>query len=175
MVAEPIITPSLLDEETEEAYLTIKHRESKALVAVLEVLSPTNKMLDSDGRRSFMAKRREVLLSHVHWIEIDFLRRGSRANGPTISSDYRILISRSSDRERTKCWPISVRHRLPIIGIPLRGKDPDAPLDLAAVFDAVYDGGAYDRSVDYTKVPETPLKPDDARWAAKLLRAKGLR
>src|SRR6202030_3533876 len=39
MVAEPIIVASLLDEESEEAYLTIQHRESKALVAVLEVLS----------------------------------------------------------------------------------------------------------------------------------------
>jgi hypothetical protein len=103
MVAEPIIVASLMDEEIEEAYLTIQRRSTKALVAVLEVLSPTNKIEGSEGRRSFLEKRHEVLMSHVHWIEIDFLRGGSRANGPTFPpADYRVFISRGDDRQHTK-------------------------------------------------------------------------
>jgi hypothetical protein len=43
------------------------------------------------------------------------------------------------------------------------------------VFDQVYDGGAYERSIDYSKRPDPPLSPNDSKWAAKLLRSKGLR
>src|SRR5262245_40900974 len=41
-VPEPIVLEMPI-EEFEEAYLTIKHRETGALVTVIEVLSPSNK------------------------------------------------------------------------------------------------------------------------------------
>ena len=44
----------------------------------------------------------------------------------------------------------------------------------AAVFDAVYEGGAYDLAIEYDKPSDPPLKPDDAKWGNKLLRAAGL-
>jgi hypothetical protein len=176
LIAEPVIVASLLSDQIEEAYLTIKHRESKALVAVLEVMSASNKASGSEGRKSFMEKRREVLASEVHWIEIDLLRDGRRANGPSFPSmAYRVLVARGDDRGLTRCWPISLRQRLPVIGIPLKGSDPDVPLNLSAVLDSVYEVGAYDCSVDYAKPPDPPLAPADAKWANKLLRAKGLR
>jgi Protein of unknown function (DUF4058) len=176
LIAEPIIVPSFRPDPTEETYLTIRHRPSKSLVAVLEVMSPTNKVRGSEGLKSFMEKRHEILCSSTHWIEIDLLRKGSRPlprlNQPT---DYRVVVARGEDGSRPKCWPISIRQKLPVIGIPLRRKDPDVPLDLAAVFDAVYDGGAYERSIEYDKPPDPPLDPDVAKWANKLLRSKGLR
>jgi hypothetical protein len=49
------------------------------------------------------------------------------------------------------------------------------PLDLAAIFNRVYQGGAYARSIDYQEPPDPPLNPDDAKRANKLLRSKGLR
>ena len=176
LITEPIIVASQLGDEIEESYLTIRHRESRALVAVLEVMSPTNKVAGSEGSQSFLSKRREVLSSNVHWIEIDLLRGGCRSDGPTTPDvDYRVFISLGNHREYTKCWAISIRQQLPFIGIPLRGNDPDVPLDLAAVLDGVYDGGAYDRSIDYSKAPDPPLRPSDAKWANKLLREKGLK
>jgi hypothetical protein len=174
-VAEPMIVPTLMDEEIEEAFLKIIHVESEALVTVIEILSPTNKIRGSRGRASFMGKRHDILNSEVHWVEIDLLRAGvpSVANPPLRASDYRILISRADQRTRTRYWPIGVRQALPIIGIPLRGKDPEVPLDLGAVLRTVYDRAAYDVSVDYRKPPNPPLEGDDARWARDLLRASG--
>jgi hypothetical protein len=62
-----------------------------------------------------------------------------------------------------------------VIGIPLRDPDPDVLLDLGAVLSATYDSAAYEMSVDYRKKPEPPLKTEDATWAEKLLRERGLR
>lgn len=71
---------------------------------------------------------------------------------------------------RTRFWPISVRQALPIIRIPLRGKEPEAPLNLGAAFRADYDRAKYEKSVDYRKPPQPPLEGDDAKWARELLR-----
>jgi hypothetical protein len=145
-------------DEIEEARLEIRHRESKALVTVIEVLSPANKIRGSRGRGSFMEKRRDTLASDVHWVEIDLLRSGhpSVTRPPLVPSDYRIMVSRAGERTRAKYWPVGVRQPLPVIGIPLRGKDPDVPLDLGAVLSAAYDHGAYDLSVDYRREPDPP-------------------
>jgi hypothetical protein len=65
----------------------------------------------------------------------------------------------------------SVRDRLPVIPVPLRSGDPDAPLDLAAVFAIAYERGRYGRSLRYGAPPAAPLSPDDAAWAANLAKA----
>jgi hypothetical protein len=176
-VTEPLTVPLLLDDEIEEARVEIRHRETNTLVTVLEVLSPANKVRGSRGRTSFMEKRREILASTVHWVEIDLLRAGdpSVTRPALIPSDYRALVSRAEDRRHARYWPISLRQPLPIIGIPLRGKDPDVPLDLNTVLSAAYEHGAYDLSIDYRRDPDPPLDPDDAAWADQLLRAQGLR
>ena len=88
------------------------------------------------------------------------------------SSDYRVLVSRSDRRTQTRYWPIGVRQPLPVIDIPLRGKDPEASLDLGAVFRAAYDRAGYDVTVDYRKPPHPPLEWDDAKWAKELLRGQ---
>jgi hypothetical protein len=171
---EPLIVPTLMDEEIEEAFLKLIHVESEDLVTVIEILSPTNKIRGSRGRASFMAKRHEIMNSEVHWVEIDLLRAGtpSVTEPPLRPSDYRILVSRADNRLRTRYWPVSVRQSLPVIRIPLRGKEPEAHLDLGAVFQAVYDRGAYDLSVNYRKEPQPPLEGDDSAWAKELLRAR---
>src|SRR5262249_6228748 len=111
-VTEPLIVPTLMDEEIEEAFLKIIHIGSKALVTLIEVLSPSNKIRGSRGRASFMAKRHEIMNSDVHWVEIDLLRAGvpSVTDPPLRPSDYRILVSRANQRTRTRFWPVSVRH-----------------------------------------------------------------
>jgi hypothetical protein len=173
-ITEPLIVPTLMDEEIEEAFLKIIHVESEALVTLIEVLSPTNKIRGSRGRASFMAKRHEIMNTEVHWVEIDLLRAGvpSVTDPPLRPSDYRVLISRGDQRTRTRYWPIGVRQALPVISIPLRGKDPEVPLDLGAVFRSVYDRAAYEVSVDYRKDPQPPLEGDDAKWARELIRGR---
>jgi hypothetical protein len=176
-IAEPLLIPLLIDDEIKEARVEIWHREAKALVTVIEVLSPTNKIRGSRGRTSFMEKRRDILASEVHWVEIDLLRDGapSVTRPPLVRSDYRILVSRAKDRLRARYWPVSVRQPLPVIGIPLRGKDPDVLLDLGAVLNAAYERGAYDLSINYSRAPDPPLNAKDAAWVDELLRKRGLR
>ena len=143
---------TLLDEEIKEARLEITHIESKTLVTVIEVPSPTNKIRGARGRDSFMEKRQEVLNSDATWVEIDLLRTGTPS--PTLApSDYRVLVSKAAERSRVRFWRIGIRQALPVVGIPLRGNDPDVPLDLAAVLRNVYDRAAYDLSLDYRRDP----------------------
>jgi hypothetical protein len=165
----------LMDEEIKEAFLKIIQVESKELVTLIEVLSPANKVRGSRGRKSFMRKRQEIMDTEVHWVEIDLLRAGvpSVTDPPLRLSDYRILVSRGDQRLQTRFWPNGVRQPLPVIKIPLRGKDPEVPLDLGAVFRAVYDRAAYDVSVDYRQPPQPPLEGGDAKWARELLRGGG--
>ncbi|MBI3408853.1 MAG: DUF4058 family protein [Planctomycetes bacterium] len=176
-LVEPLTVPLLLDDEIEEARLEIRQHQSGSLVTVIEVLSPTNKIRGSRGRASFMEKRREILASAVHWVEIDLLRAGqpSVTHPPLVPSDYRLLISRAGEHGQARYWPFSIRQVLPEIDIPLRGKGEHVPLDLAALLNAVYVRGAYDLSIDYRKEPEPPLRPTDAAWADRLLRSKELR
>jgi len=174
-IVEPMIVPILMDEEIKEARLEIVEVQSKSLVTVIELLSPTNKIAGSEGRRSFLKKRREILGSDVNWVEIDLLRAGLPSKPPRVASDYRVLIAKGPENWKGRFWPIHVRQSLPVIGIPLRDPDPDAALDLGAVLRTAYDRAAYDLSIDYAKAPDPPLNAEDAKWADELLREKGLR
>lgn len=89
--------------------------------------------------------------------------------------DYCVHVPPADLRPAGRVWPIRLVDPLPVIGIPLRGADPVAPLDLRAALDVVYDDGGYDLKVDYLKKPVPPLPPDLAAWADGLLRKKKLR
>src|SRR5262249_59968487 len=63
-----------MDVPTRLVSVYIRQRETARLVAVIEVLSPVNKRRGK-GRGEDLAKRRTLLTSPVHVIEIDLLRR----------------------------------------------------------------------------------------------------
>jgi hypothetical protein len=174
-IAEPQIVPFLIDEEIEEARLEVKYLPTGALVTVIEILSPSNKIRGARGRASFMEKHQETLASEVHWIEIDLLRGGAPSVPRLTPSDYRILVSRAENRAKARYWPVNLREPLPVIGIPLRAPDADVPLDLGKVLQTAYDRAAYDRTIDYREAPDPPLKADDQAWADQLLRDHGMR
>ena len=175
MVAEPEFI-TLLNEEISEAYIAIREPKTHTLVTVIEILSPTNKIVGTSGRMSFLAKRRDIMASEVHWVEIDLLRGGKPAslNEELSETDYRIVVARGRQAQ-ARYWPIHVRQNLPVIGIPLKGKDPDVHLDLDAVIQSAYDRAGWDLTIDYSKPPVPPLSAADAKWANKLLREKGMR
>jgi hypothetical protein len=176
-VTEPLIVYKLLDDEIHEPRVEVVDRASQQVVAVIEVVSPTNKVSGSAGRESYLAKRREVLHSPSHWLEIDLLRAGrpifNRALLPPC--EYVIHLSRAEDRRRHRAWPVRLQGALPVIAVPLRGEDPDVPLDLKAVLESAYDRGAYDAGIDYRRDPDPTLPPELAAWADQLLRERGLR
>lgn len=177
-IAEPIVRTTLLEPEVREAFLNVFDAQYRSVVTVIEVLSPSNKIRGSRGRESFVAKRREVMNSPAHWIEIDFLREGARALAPDVAlprCDYYVHVSRAQDPPKGRIWPILLTQRLPNVGVPLKADDGDVGLDLQNVFDETYDRSAYQVSTDYTAEPVPPLTAEQAAWADALLRKKGLR
>ncbi|HEX3313883.1 MAG TPA: DUF4058 family protein, partial [Gemmataceae bacterium] len=68
VAAEPIVAVTLLDEGIHESRLTIVDAETKKVVTVIEVLSPSNKHPGASGRTSYMEKRQEILTSRTHFV-----------------------------------------------------------------------------------------------------------
>ncbi|WP_169980826.1 DUF4058 family protein [Tautonia rosea] len=168
-VAEAPATVELAIQEVERLpYLEIRDRRGREVVAVVELLSPSNKRAGPDRAR-YLAKRAELLYSPAHLVEIDLLRGGEpmpMERRPACL--YSLLISRADDRPRAGFWPIGLRDRLPEIGIPLRTPHPGARIDLQAMLDRVYDSWGYDDFL-YDGRPEPPLGPEDAAWAAAIV------
>ncbi len=167
----------MFEEEIREPFLKVVERESRQVVTVIEMLSPTNKVAGSRGRQQYLEKRADVLRSDTNWVEIDLLREGE----PVIvrelypPCEYTVHVSRKTGRPKGVVWPIRLQQRLPAVGIPLKNGDPDAELDLQPILASVYDGGAYAFKIDYGRDPMPPLPPGLARWANKPLKQKKLR
>ena len=170
-VAEPIIATELIDDEIHDHYLSILDVVAKDVVAVIEVLSPTNKCSGSTGRIQYMKKRRDLVNSKSHLIEIDLLRDGKptfgRSNLP--AHHYAVHVSCVDLRPKGMFWPIRLHQVLPAIDIPLRRDDPAAKLDLQAAFSQAYEFGAYDLAIDYSKPAKPPLPPEVVDWADSIL------
>ena len=149
--------------------IVIRDRAGEELVTVVELLSPANK--SGDDRAQYLGKRRQVLRSRTHFVELDFLRGGPRLPvGGLPACDYYALVSRAEERPRVGIWAWGLRDRMPVVPIPLRAGDPDVRLDLKAALDRIYDEQRYARSA-YAHPPEPRLAPDDAAWAAQFVPA----
>lgn len=190
--AGPVMTTTLapdapvlisgLPEEVREVFVEIVDlAEGARVVTIIEVLSPTNKTAGKD-HEYYCRRQEEILASPVNLVEIDLLRQG--VHTVMIPEDallslqpwrYLVAISRATRRDQYAVYPIPLHQRLPRVIIPLADPDPDAVLDLQAVFERAYDNGAYADLIDYKRPPRAPLDPDEAAWVDALLREKGLR
>lgn len=177
----PVIL-SLPSEEVRQVFVEIIDlAQGGKVVTVIEVLSPANKTPGKD-QEQYRRKQQDVLASPANLVEIDLLHEGLHT--VAVPADYLmalqpwryiVSISRAARREQAEVYPISLRQRLPRIGVPLAAPDPDAVLDLQAVFERCYENGAYADLIDYTRPPQASLASDDASWVDSLLREKGLR
>jgi hypothetical protein len=168
----------LLDETVIEPYVEIVDAGSRAVITVVEVLSPTNKIRSARGRDEYVQKRQRVLTSPTNLIEIDLLRDGHPifVGQALPRHDYTVTLSRvHATRRRVFVWPILLRQRLPVIPVPLRPGEADASLDLQSVLAQSYLRGKYQLDIDYRAGPDVPLSLEDARWADEILRSKRLR
>lgn len=151
-----------------ESFLEIYDRRERRVVTVLELLSPANKTAGAD-HDAYAGKRRSVLASRVHLVEIDLRRGGVRPSLPELPAcDYYVLVSRYEVRPRVDLWPISLRERLPVVPIPLTAPDSDLTLDLQALLHHVYDAADYGKYI-YRERPQPPLIPSDAAWAQQFV------
>lgn len=161
--------------EVREPRLVIRAARDRAVVTVIELLSPANKgSPGSKGRQEYLTKRREVLRSDANLVEIDLLRDGLGIPSvdPLPPGDYHAHVSRVALRPRGEVFSWSLRDPLPSLPVPLRG-DQVAWLDLDQALARAYDQGGYDVELDYGRPPEPQLAEADRAWAAALLRDRG--
>jgi hypothetical protein len=93
--------------------------------------------------------------------------------GRPLRGIYHALVSRADRRPISDVFSWSIRDPLPTIPVPLMAPDADISLDLATVFNTVYQRGRYERSIDYSAPLELPLGPKDHAWAEKQARTHG--
>jgi len=161
-----------------QVYLT----ETGELVTSIEILSPYNKQ-PGEGLEEYRRKRRRLLLSLVHLVEIDLLRSGERpgreVNEPPLNADYVLLVNRRRSEGEVRIseiWPVTLGEPLPLLPIPLLAPDPDVPLDLNAAIQAVYARAGYDWRINYRRpVPLPELRPEAAAWLKQHLPHVGVR
>lgn len=132
-----------------ETYLEVRRRDSPEVITAIEILSPANKLTGS-GRRSYLAKRDQVLDSSANLVELDLLRAGAPMPfaRPIPRSDYRVLVSRAHTRPRGHLYLIQMRHTLPTIPIPLQPGDDEPGVDFTALLHALYRRARYDLTLD---------------------------
>jgi hypothetical protein len=168
LLLEPVTIPHEYLDEERQGRIEILHRPDRKLVAVLELLSPTNK--NGDGFDEYRSKRRALLKQKVHLVELDLLLGGTRPPlaRPLPDGDYYFYLSRVENHPDCAVTSWRVRDPLPTMPIPLKAPDKDIHVDLAQVFRTTYERGRYASALSYGKKPAAPLSKEDAKWATAL-------
>jgi hypothetical protein len=174
-VIDPPPVQSMVPLEVPVRLARVEVREAGAdtLVTAIEILSPINKRPGRE-RQKYLRKRRELLRSEVHVMELDLLRGGERSPLETAlpPAPYYVTLARVERRPYVDVWPIQLTTRLPVLPVPLSAPDPDVPLDLSAIVPAVYERGGYATRIDYRQpMPPPPLEPEQQTWVEHLLAA----
>jgi Protein of unknown function (DUF4058) len=172
--AVTVIIP--MPETVKESYLEVRDVATREVVTVIEVLSPKNKRA-GEGRQAYEKKRRQVLGSLSHLVEIDLLRNGKPMAilQNDVQSDYRILVSRSDFRPKADLLAFNLQHPIPSFELPLRDKDIEPVFDLQTILNELYDRASYDLVIDYKKEPIPGLSKTNQEWLNTLLHQQGLR
>jgi hypothetical protein len=148
----------------EESFIEIRDGESRKVITLIELLSPTNKRTGKK-REQFLGKRRAIVASDTNYVELDLLRGFPRLPLRKLGTcDYYALVSRASTRPDADIWSISLRDKLPVIPVPLRDEGEFTSLALQPTLHEVYDDGTYDRYI-YKHELRPPLPAEDAAWA----------
>ncbi|HAA28858.1 MAG TPA: hypothetical protein DCE56_15700 [Cyanobacteria bacterium UBA8553] len=175
-LSESITVTLPMPEQVREGYLEIREVATGHVVTVIEVLSPTNKR-PGKGREAYEDKRREVLSSPTHLVEIDLLRSGKPMQilSEISQTDYRFLVSRKNRRPLAQLYAFSIRQEIPKFELPLQLGDTEPVVDLQSLLVEIYEQAGFDLAIDYSVEPVPLLKEEDRTWADALLREKGLR
>ena len=137
----PLQIETVISISVAHVWIKIVDVNRRQLVTAIEFLSPTSKK--GKGRLKYLRKRRRLLLSSAHLIEIDLQRNGRRVPmaEPLPAAPYFVLLNRIEQKPELDVWPIPLDQCLPKIPIPLLKGDEEVALDLQGAFTAVYDTG----------------------------------
>jgi hypothetical protein len=167
---------SPMDENVPVLSLEIHDVAERRLVTVIEILSPINKR--GDGAREYIERRRDLMRTRTHLLEIDLVRRGGRIplEGHMPVAPYYVFLSRFTRRPVTEVWAIALRDQLPVVPVPLLPPDEDVPLDLQVAVNACFELVGYERLINYNDLPPPPpFSQDDAAWIQEQLQETGIR
>lgn len=156
-----------LDPHT-EAFIEILRFPEQEVVAVLELLSPTNK--SGDGPGFYFEKRQQLLRQNVHIVELDLIRAGRRMelDRALPPGDYYAFVSRSERRPFCDVYPWTVREPLPLLPVPLLAPDLDIEVDLGDAFRIAFQRGRYGRLIRYDQPPPPPsFAGEDGDWVMR--------
>ncbi len=169
---QPIAVTLPMPTTLREGYLEVRAVGTEAVIVVIEVLSPTNKR-PGEGRNQYEAKRRKVLGSDTHFVEIDLLRQWEPMPllNTVIQSQYRILVSRSDRRPIADLYAFNLPDPIPAFTLPLQVGDREPIVDLQSLLHILYDQGGYDLRLDYRQEPPAPLSESDVHWLKSWLQA----
>jgi Protein of unknown function (DUF4058) len=154
--------------EVKESFVQILHQPDRRLVAVLELLSPTNK---GTHYGKYLEKRDDVIQTPAHLVELDLLISGRKPpmREPLPAGQLHVFISRGDERPKSKVSGWSIRQPLPRISIPLLRPNERVVSDLQTVYDATYTRAHYERAIDYARPLELRLSDADRTWIAERL------
>lgn len=181
VIPAPLLGVTILAESEVPAKaqrIEVRTAGTETLVTVIEILSPANKRAGTESFTAYQRKRRDLLRSPVHLLEIELLRRGMRwpIDSALPPTPYLIFLSRTARRPTVEIWPLGFDKPLPLIPVPLRAPDPDVTIDLSAALARVYELGAYHLRIDYRgDPPPPPLPAADTAQVEAMLCTAGLR
>jgi hypothetical protein len=171
LTLEPVTIPlPRMTMEVRDVWIQILRVPKRTPIAVIEILSPTNKV--GVGLAEYRLKRRKTIRQKVHLVEFDFLLGGQRLpmDRPLPRGDYYALVARAERRPDCEVYAWTMRDPLPRIPIPLAAPDPDVVLELSAVFATAYERGHYAGWIDYSAPLTLVRNPEDRAWAEQIAR-----
>jgi Protein of unknown function (DUF4058) len=174
VLSAPMTRTAVMEIPTRYARLEIRSVEGEKLVTAIELLSPANKRLGTEGIEAYEKKRQEFFKSDAHLLELDLLRAGQRLKftQPLPDNPYFIFLSRAQKRPLIDVWPLSLQEAIPAVPVPLLRPDPDVVLDVGQALQEIYESAKYERRIDYAKAPPPPaFSTEDAAWIEQHLKA----
>jgi hypothetical protein len=178
-VAEPTATivtiPDSEEDGEEESAIFIREASSERLVTVIEIISYSNKAAGSEKRGRYLLKRRELLASGVHLVEVDLLRWGRRLVSTLPGQPYHILISRADEQPHSKVWSFGLADAIPNTPLPLIAPDEQVPLPMQSAYTTIYQARGFRLRLNYQVDPEPPLVEAQRTFIQTRLVTAGIR
>ena len=175
-VTEQALFTSIIREEHHEEYIEVRQRTDNRLVTLVDVVSPTNKLIPA-GRQAYLDKRREGRNANANLVEIDLVLQGqplleySRDGLP--EWDYAVTVTRATQPDRHEIYTATLQKPLPRFRLPLAADDRDTVLNLHAAFTRAFDQGVFDGQIDYRREPPAPMNETKRQRLDALLKEKG--
>ena len=174
-ITEPVLELiSPFEEEVPIVSVEVRDVANRTLVTAIEILSPVNK--HGAGWREYDEKRRALLKTRTHLLELDLLRGGERIllEGEWPPAPYYYFLSRWQRRPVTEVYAVQLRRPLRSVPVPLLPPDADVTLDMQAALDACFALVHYERLLDYDEMPPQPeFSAEDLGWVRERCQRMG--